>query len=54
MNLQIWSAVAVIVIAHWVMVFYQTRHLDRRINDLRSDLNHRFDDLKEWIRAGRS
>ncbi len=40
MNLQIWSAVAVIVIGYLVAVLYQTHHLDQRI-----------DDMKEWIRA---
>jgi hypothetical protein len=29
----------------------QTRHLDQRINDLRSEMSHRFDDPKGWIRA---
>ncbi len=51
MNLQIWSAVAVIVIGYLVAMLYQTHHLDRRIDDLRSEVNHRFDDLREWIRA---
>ena len=51
MSLQIWSAVAVIVIGYLVAMLYQTRHWDRRIDDLRSEVNHRFDDLKEWIRA---
>ena len=57
MNLQIWSAVAVIVIGYLVAVLYQTHHLDQQtrhldqINDLRSEMNHRFEDLKEWIRA---
>jgi predicted nuclease with TOPRIM domain len=51
MNMRIWSAVAVIVIGYLVAMLYQTHHWDRRIDDLRSEVNHRFDDLKEWIRA---
>ena len=51
MSLQIWSAVAVILAGYLTAMLYQTHHLDQRIDDLRSEVNHRFDDLKEWIRA---
>lgn len=37
----IWTSGSLIFASSW----------DQRINDLRSDVNHRFDDLKEWIRA---
>lgn len=51
MDKQLWSAIIVVVVAQVVGLFYQTNHLDKRIDDLRSEMSHRFDDLKDWIRA---
>jgi Tfp pilus assembly protein PilN len=52
MSNQLWGAVAVIVLGYVLGFYFQSRsiaHLDKRIDDLRAELNHRFDDLKDWI-----
>ena len=54
MSNQLWGAVAVIVLGYVLGFYFQSRsiaHLDKRIDDLRAELNHRFDDLKDWIRS---
>ena len=61
MNSQLWGAVVVIVLGYVLGFYFQSRgiaHLDKRIDDLRaemnarfSEINHRFDDLKDWIRS---
>jgi Tfp pilus assembly protein PilN len=53
MSSQLWGAVVVIVLGYVLGFYFQSRsiaHLDKRIDDLRAELNHRFDDLKDWIR----
>ncbi len=55
MSSQLWGAVVVIVLGYVLGFYFQSRsiaHLDKRIDDLRAELNHRFDDLKDWIRSG--
>jgi len=47
MDKQLWAAVAVIVLGYAIGLYFQ----NKRIDDLRSEINHRFDDLKDWIRA---
>ena len=61
MNSQLWGAVVVIVLGYVLGFYFQSRsiaHLDKRIDDLRAEINarfaevnHRFDDLKDWIRS---
>jgi Tfp pilus assembly protein PilN len=54
MSSQLWGAVVVIVLGYALGFYFQSRsiaHLDKRIDDLRAELNHRFDDLKDWIRS---
>jgi Tfp pilus assembly protein PilN len=61
MNNQLWGAVGVIVLGYVLGFYFQSRsiaHLDKRIDDLRAEMNarfgeisHRFDDLKDWIRS---
>ena len=61
MNGQLWGAVVVIVLGYVLGFYFQSRsiaHLDKRIDDLRAEINarfaevnHRFDDLKDWIRS---
>jgi len=61
MNNQLWGAVVVIVLGYVLGFYFQSRsiaHLDKRIDDLRAEMNarfaeinHRFDDLKDWIRS---
>ena len=54
MSSQLWGAVVVIVLGYVLGFYFQSRsiaHLDKRIDDLRAELNHRFDDLKDWIRS---
>ncbi len=54
MSRQLWGAVVVIVLGYVLGFCFQSRsiaHLDKRIDDLRAKLNHRFDDLKDWIRS---
>ena len=61
MSNQLWGAVAVIVLGYVLGFYFQSRsiaHLDKRIDDLRAEINarfaevnHRFDDLKDWIRS---
>ncbi|HUI42443.1 MAG TPA: hypothetical protein VL523_10795 [Terriglobia bacterium] len=54
MNNQLWAATAVIVLGYIVGFYFQRRDsesLNRRIDDLRSDVNHRFDDLIRYIDA---
>jgi hypothetical protein len=61
MNNQLWGAGGVIVLGYVVGFYFQSRsiaHLDKRIDDLRAEMNarfaeinHRFDDLKDWIRS---
>jgi Tfp pilus assembly protein PilN len=51
---QLWGAVVVIVLGYVLGFYFQSRsiaHLDKRIDDLRAEINHRFDDLKDWIRS---
>jgi len=60
-NNQLWGAVVVIVLGYVLGFYFQSRsiaHLDKRIDDLRAamngrlgEINHRFDDLKDWIRS---
>lgn len=47
MSGQIWAATAVIVIGYMAGFFFQ----NRRIDDLRSSMENRFDDLKDWIHS---
>ena len=61
MSNQLWGVVAVIVLGYVLGFYFQSRsiaHLDKRIDDLRAEINarfaevnHRFDDLKDWIRS---
>jgi len=61
MNSQLWGAVVVIVLGYVLGFYFQSRsiaHLVKRIDDLRAEINarfaevnHRFDDLKDWIRS---
>jgi len=54
MGSQLWGAAAAIVLGYVLGFYSQSRsiaHLDKRIDDLRAELNHRFDDLKDWIRS---
>ncbi len=47
-----WAAIlggqTAIIIGGYALGFY---FQNRRIDDLRSEINHRFDDFKDWIRA---
>jgi hypothetical protein len=66
MNNQLWGAVVIIVLGYVLGFYFQSRsiaHIDKRIDDLwtqlngriddlNSSVNHRFDDLKDWIRSG--
>ena len=47
MNNQLWAATAVIVLGYIVGFYFQNKRLD----DLRSEVNHRFDDLIRYIEA---
>jgi len=54
MSSRLWGAVVVIVLGYVPGFYFQSRsiaHLDERIDDLRAEINHRFDDQKDWIRA---
>jgi predicted PurR-regulated permease PerM len=55
---QSWAQTVTIAAVLVAALIYQTRNLDKRIDDFRSEVNsrfaaldHRFDDLKDWIRA---
>jgi len=48
MNNQIWPATAIIVIGYVIGFYFQSRsigHLDKRIDDLRSEMNARFAEM---------
>jgi len=45
--LQSWIQVGTICVVLVPALFYQTHYIDKRFEDL----NHRFDDLKDWIRC---
>ncbi|HXJ96112.1 MAG TPA: hypothetical protein VMT20_25005 [Terriglobia bacterium] len=57
MNQILWALVAqtgVIVAGCVVIILHNNARfsaIDKRIDDLRSEMNHRFDDLKDWIRS---
>lgn len=54
MNNQLWAAVAVIVLGYVIGFYLNHRgleNLNRRIDDLRTEMNNRFTDLKDWIRS---
>jgi Tfp pilus assembly protein PilN len=54
MSSQLWGAVVIIVLGYVLGFYFQSRsiaHLGKRIDDLRAEINHRFDDLKDWIRS---
>ena len=49
-----WEQVAIIMIGLVLGFYFNNRsiaHLDKRIDDLRVEVNHRFDDMKEWIKS---
>jgi hypothetical protein len=46
---QLWGAMVVIVLGYVLGFCFQSRsiaHLDKHIDDLRAEFNHRFDDLR--------
>ena len=61
MNVQLWSAIAVVMLGYIVGFYFQHRDTDnvnRRIDDLRAEMNgrlvaidKRLDDLKDWMRS---
>ena len=58
MDKQLWAATAIIIAGYVLGFYFQNRRLDdfkqavdNRFGDLRGEMNHRFDDLKDWIRA---
>jgi hypothetical protein len=59
---QLWSAVGTLAVIFISTVIFQTHHTDKRLDDLRSDMNarfadfqrsidKRFDDLRDWVRS---
>ena len=47
-----WGQVAVIVAGYLLGSYFQSRsiaHLDKRIDDLRGEINNRFHDLRDFI-----
>ena len=54
MSSQIWSATAVIVVGYIIGFYFQSRsitHLDKRIDDLRSEMNARLGELRSEMNA---
>jgi hypothetical protein len=49
--LQGWIQVGTICIALVGALVYQIHYFDRRLDDLRSEINHRFEDLIRYIDA---
>jgi hypothetical protein len=48
---QLFTAAAVIVLGQLAAMLYSTHHTDKRIDDLRSEMSHRFEDLTRYIEA---
>jgi hypothetical protein len=46
-----WSQVGTIIGAFVVVKGAFSYHIERRFSDLRSEINHRFDDLKLWVQS---
>jgi hypothetical protein len=46
-----WSQVGTLIGAFVVVMGAFAYHIERRFSDLRSEINHRFDDLKDWLRS---
>lgn len=44
--LHVWGAAGTVMLAIVLGLFYQTNHLDKRIDDLRNEFTKRIDDLR--------
>lgn len=48
-TLQSWAQTITIAAVLVAALIYQTRNLDKRIDDFRAEMNHRFEDFREEI-----
>jgi predicted Holliday junction resolvase-like endonuclease len=46
-----WSQVGTLIGALVVVMGAFAYHMDKRFDALQNQMNHRFDDLKDWVRA---
>ena len=46
---QLWTAVGVALLGYLIALLYQTHHTDKRIDDLRSEINGRFASFEKLI-----
>jgi hypothetical protein len=46
---QLWTAVGVAFLGYLIALLYQTHHTDKRIDDLRSEINARFASIEKLI-----